>query len=63
MEVNFLPELIEQLTESTSVALARSIERKAIATPSVTTILQQHTCIKVAAVHRYYYYMASIVLF
>ena len=33
MEVNFLPELIEQLTESTSIALARSIERKAIATP------------------------------
>lgn len=33
MEASFLPELIEQLTEPTSIALARSIERQAIATP------------------------------
>lgn len=33
MEASFLPDLIEQLTEPTSIALARSIERQAIATP------------------------------
>ena len=33
MEADFLPYLIEQLTELTSVALARSIERQRIATP------------------------------
>lgn len=33
MEADFLPELIEQLTEPTSIALAKSIDRKAIATP------------------------------
>lgn len=37
MKANFLPDLIEQLTESTSIALAQSIERQAIATP----LLQQ----------------------
>jgi pimeloyl-ACP methyl ester carboxylesterase len=33
MEASFLADLIEQLTEPTSIALARSIERQAIATP------------------------------
>lgn len=33
MFANFLPELVEQLTESTSIALAQNIEPKAIATP------------------------------
>ncbi len=33
MEANFLPELVEQLTEPTSIALAQSIQRTAIATP------------------------------
>ncbi len=33
MFAKFLPDLVEQLTESTSVALAQSIERQAIATP------------------------------
>ncbi len=33
MEADFLPYLIEQLTEPTSIALARSIERQRIATP------------------------------
>ncbi len=33
MLANFLPDLIKQLTESTSIALAQSIERQAIATP------------------------------
>lgn len=33
MEASFLPKLIEQLTEPTSIALAQSIERKEIATP------------------------------
>lgn len=33
MEASFLPELIQQLTEPTSIALAQSIERRAIATP------------------------------
>ena len=33
MFADFLPSLIEQLTESTSIALAKSIQRQAIATP------------------------------
>jgi pimeloyl-ACP methyl ester carboxylesterase len=33
MVADFLPSLIEQLTESTSIALAKSIQREAIATP------------------------------
>lgn len=33
MEASFLSELIQQLTEPTSIALAQSIERQAIATP------------------------------
>ena len=36
MEASFLPEVIQQLTEPTSIALAQSIERKAIATPLST---------------------------
>ena len=33
MEANFLPKLVDQLTEPTSIALAQSIQRTAIATP------------------------------
>jgi len=47
MEANFLPELVEQLTEPTSIALAQSIQRQAIATPSVIARSLQPTSIKV----------------
>lgn len=41
METSFLPKLIEQLTEPTSIALAQSIERKGIVTPLSQQVMPQ----------------------